>query len=377
VWIASLEDKLTGRAALFYKTKAKPTKMDEYLKMFDDKYASPTALAEYKEKLDLLVQTNPQSCEEYLSLKIASMSLLPALTEAEKLVSAKKGLLPEYRSQVVAADSMEKLVAFALEIDRIKPVETVNAFQKKKFTGNCFYCKKTGHREAECRKKKNDARSNGGRMNGSRPGYRMNAMERDSQETVQILDVPPTNKTSFMYDCKSVLAEPLLNCCTGKKRGANQKETITATSPLALPSSRTSNDVCSSTNSVFVPIDSIFASVDELNFCSDSTNDRKASSAAPTVPVGTSSLLVSRKSRANANPRYELVSAMTTDMPESFIKIANKSTKGGWDTGASISAISKKMYDCLPELVRSKYESNNTIVRSPTVPLSSPLVLSG
>ena len=63
VWIASLEDKLTGKAALFYKTKAKPTKMDAFLKMFEDKFASPTALAEYKDKLELLVQTRSQSCE--------------------------------------------------------------------------------------------------------------------------------------------------------------------------------------------------------------------------------------------------------------------------------------------------------------------------
>ncbi len=120
--------------------------------MFEDKFASPTALAEFKEKLDTLVQTNSQTCEDYLSAKVAYMSLLPTMSDAEKLISAKKGLLPEFRSQVVAADSLEKLVTFALEIDRNnKPPESVNVFQKK-FTGECFYCRKIGHREAECRR---------------------------------------------------------------------------------------------------------------------------------------------------------------------------------------------------------------------------------
>jgi hypothetical protein len=197
IWIASLEEKLVGKAALFYKTKPKPEKLDAFIKLLEEKYASPTALAEFKEKLEGIVQSSSQSCEDYLSLKIAFMNILPSLTEAEKLIIAKKGLLPEYRSQVVAADSLEKLVTFALEIDRNKPPESVSAFQKrkKKFGGNCFYCNIPGHREAECRKKKRDEASKAkSHNNGGRSNFRnrLNALE-EQAETVQILDVPPTN----------------------------------------------------------------------------------------------------------------------------------------------------------------------------------------
>ncbi|MGZ3748745.1 MAG: hypothetical protein ACXVCD_15525 [Pseudobdellovibrionaceae bacterium] len=97
IWIASIEEKLSGKAVLFYKAKTKPSSLDDFIKMFEEKFASPTALAEFKEKLESIVQTNAQSCEDYLSNKIAYMSLLPAMSEAEKLISAKKGLLPNFK----------------------------------------------------------------------------------------------------------------------------------------------------------------------------------------------------------------------------------------------------------------------------------------
>jgi hypothetical protein len=54
---------------------------------------------------------------------------------------------------------------------------------------------------------------------------------------------------------------------------------------------------------------------------------------------------------------------MHTEMPESLIKIANCRVKGGWDTGASISAISKSLFDRLPDSVRSKLENNRISIK--------------
>jgi hypothetical protein len=67
IWIASLEEKLFGKADLFYKAKIKPKKVADFMKMFEDKFGSPTALAEFKEKLDTIVQISPLTCEDYLS----------------------------------------------------------------------------------------------------------------------------------------------------------------------------------------------------------------------------------------------------------------------------------------------------------------------
>ena len=43
IWIASLEDKLSGKAALFYKAKMKPQKVADFSKMFEDKFAGHRA----------------------------------------------------------------------------------------------------------------------------------------------------------------------------------------------------------------------------------------------------------------------------------------------------------------------------------------------
>ncbi|GMF28369.1 unnamed protein product [Phytophthora fragariaefolia] len=93
----------------------------------------------------------------------------PPLDETRQLVLLLCSLTDEYRMiRTVLEDTPNMALAFAIQA--LSGVEASNesasgqqkafvakkSYDKRRFNSKCFYCKKTGHKETECRKKKAD-----------------------------------------------------------------------------------------------------------------------------------------------------------------------------------------------------------------------------
>jgi hypothetical protein len=233
-WIdCIIDDCLSGRALLFIRSIERPKKVTDLIKIMDDKFLSPYAKAEAKTRAENIKQDVDETCTAYLERKVAAMLLVPGYPEAEKLMACLAGFRDDVHGDMISATSVEGLLPLAEKKDMRtllnKPAPSnaqpqVNAVNtgRQKFNGECYYCHNRGHKESECRKKKrenglpstvnhngaNVGRGGGrGRTRGRGGRYQavrqLDANNYDAGEEVQLLDLPPENKTAFMYSSAS------------------------------------------------------------------------------------------------------------------------------------------------------------------------------
>ncbi|GMF32577.1 unnamed protein product [Phytophthora lilii] len=104
-------------------------------------------------ELVLQLQTIGETLDETRQLVL----LLGSLTDEYRMISA----VLENSPNVTLAYAIQALSGVEASDESSSAQERAFATKKKeygkrRFNGNCFYCKKTGHKESECRKKKTD-----------------------------------------------------------------------------------------------------------------------------------------------------------------------------------------------------------------------------
>ena len=205
-WIRVInEDKLKGRAKSFYESSIEPKSIDDLIKLLVGRFETKEEIAELKERLNDI--TMDGSFEDYYAKKLAAFKLVSSLTDEEKLISIKKGFDKDTKIQALSITTLPAMFDYCVARDKIQMEESkkpeLQAMVQRpidkprdnrpRFNGNCNWCKKRGHKEFECFKKRDGKPSFDGRIIKN-----MNVME-NKQETDYVVEKSIFTMSSKMH----------------------------------------------------------------------------------------------------------------------------------------------------------------------------------
>jgi hypothetical protein len=140
------------------------------------------------------------SYEDYYAKKLAAFKMVPKLTEDDKVQSIKKGFDEDTSVLTIGIKKLTDLCDYCIERDRIRSKTQKNtpeiiAMQPQKqrsrrFQGNCNWCRIYGHKEIDCRKKKN----------GIPRVIQANNSARIAQANLNVLQESDCNKDTLHYE---------------------------------------------------------------------------------------------------------------------------------------------------------------------------------
>jgi hypothetical protein len=219
LWLSQIEEKLSGRALLLFQASEFKSR-EELTKVFTETFDSAEHRATIRREMEALTQLQGESCTNYLLRKSAKFKSMSWLSADEQLVAAKAGFYDaQTKDKFLGATSMPMLIKWAEESDANRPksepvpvhpqgaqvvnvIPQVNAMGRgaggraKRFNGNCHWCGAHGHKEVDCRKKKNNQPRTQQSQGRGKKNYQVFIVDDDTGKPV----TNNTNDSSYSRD---------------------------------------------------------------------------------------------------------------------------------------------------------------------------------